>query len=369
MANWDFKSMYNIEINGFNSHGDSFKDKPIFHLAKEICQNSTDTIVSHEMDDDKPIRIEFKEFWLNPSMIPGNENGDLTKVFEEEYEFANDRYKEDRTVPDIYSKTLDVIKGDSIRCLRISDFNTPGLAGSDEDSDVFCPWNNLTKNVGVSDKPDESAGSKGEGKFVTFLCSDLYTVFYSTISKRDNLRASIGVTRISGYKKKDGTITLGPGYYDNNGKAVRTLLNLDPNYERNEFGTDIYIMGFRSNSEWEEIVAASIIQNFLVSIMKGGLEVNINDKFILNKNTIDNIINNEKVKTILTEESVETLAYYNILVSSDIIQEKYSMFSENDIELLLKEDETDYGDINKIAAVRYTGMKIMNLNRFPRNGV
>ena len=108
MANWDFKSMYNIEINGFNSHGDSFKDKPIFHLAKEICQNSTDTIVSHEMDDDKPIKIEFKEFWLKPSMIPGNENGDLTKVFEEEYEFASDRYKEDRTVPDIYSKTLEV---------------------------------------------------------------------------------------------------------------------------------------------------------------------------------------------------------------------------------------------------------------------
>lgn len=369
MANWDFKSMHDIEINGFNSHGDSFKDKPIYHLAKEICQNSTDTIVLHEMNENEPIRIEIKEFWINPNEIPGNENGELTKVFEEELAFSRERYLKDHTVPDIYAKTVDIIKSDKIRCLRISDFNTPGLDGSDKDSDIFCPWNNLTKNVGVSDKSEESAGSKGEGKFVTFLCSDLYTVFYSTICKTDKLCASRGVTRISGYKKQDGTITLGPGYYDEGGKAIRKLINLDKEFKRNEYGTDIYIIGFRNTENWEEIMASSIIENFLISIMNNKLEVNINQKYQLNKEKIGEYIHKDIINKIIIEESPETMAYYNLLISENVIVEQYSMFKNNDIKLLLKEDEEDYSDINQIAAVRFTGMKIMNLKHFPRNGL
>lgn len=370
MANWEFKSLHGIGINGFNAHGASFREDPIYHLAKEICQNSTDTMIGRMMDPDKPIRVEFREFWIKPTEIPGNENGELTKVFEEELEFANKSYETDKTVPEIYKKTVNVIKSDNIRCIRISDFNTPGLAGSDKECDAFTPWNDLTANVGISDKSEETAGSKGEGKFVSFICSDLYTVFYSTYSKKDNLKASRGVTRLSGYKKADGSITLGPGFYDNHGRAVTSIMNLDPEFERKEYGTDVYIIGFRSNPDWEERIASSIIENFFVSILNNNLEVNINNKYVLNKNTINDLMNNEKIREeILNDDSIETLAYYDLLSSDKYIDEKYSMFEKDDIELFLKEDDIDYGDINKVAAVRYTGMKILNLKNFPRVGL
>lgn len=62
-------------------------------------------------------------------------------------------------------------------CLRISDFNTTGLYGlKDEDS----PWHYLIHGTGLSSKSGSSGGSKGIGKYATFVASAFNTVFYET---------------------------------------------------------------------------------------------------------------------------------------------------------------------------------------------
>ena len=365
MKQWTFPSVMNIGIKGFNDIGEEFKDNPMYNLAKEICQNSLDTKVTESFENNgQPIKVEFKEFWIKPSEIPGNENNEFKRIIEEEYIFNEKYYTLDKTVPEFYKNALNILNGANVRCLRISDTNTPGLLGSNKE--VHSPWSNLTKNAGVTDKPEGSAGSKGKGKFASFICSELYTVFYSTKSN-DGLDASCGISRLTGYKKNDGMITIGEGYYEENNKPLNCCLNLDKNYIRNNYGTDIYVIGFKNNENWKEKMCSAIIENFFVAIYNGDLVVDIGEEFEINKNTIGDLIDNKNISEFLLSD---TVCYYKILIANkdEILSKSYSMFENNDVKLLLRKDDIDTNDVNKVASVRLTGMKILDLNYLPRLG-
>lgn len=365
MKQWAFPSAEHIGIKGFNDIGEEFKDNPMYNLAKEICQNSLDTKVTEEFENNgQPIMVEFKEFWIKPNEIPGNEKNEFKKVFEEELKYSEGYYENDKTVPDFYKNALKILNSTSIRCLRISDSNTTGLLGSDKE--IHSPWSNLTKNSGVTDKPEGSAGSKGKGKFASFICSELYTVFYSTKSN-DGLDASCGISRLSGYKKSDETITIGEGYYEDDNKPLKYCLNLDENYIRTTYGTDIYIIGFKNSENWKEKMCSAIIENFFVAIYKGDLVVNIGEDFEICKNTIGELISNKSISDFLLPD---TDCYYKILVADDdeVLSKSYSMFENDDVKLFLRKDDIDINDVNKVATVRLTGMKILDLNRLPRLG-
>ena len=365
MKQWTFPSVMNIGIKGFNDIGEEFKDNPMYNLAKEICQNSLDTKVTESFENNgQPIKVEFKEFWIKPSEIPGNENNEFKKIIEEEYIFNEKYYTLDKTVPEFYKNALNILNGANVRCLRISDTNTPGLIGSNKE--VHSPWSDLTKNAGVTDNPEGSAGSKGKGKFASFICSELYTVFYSTKSN-DGLDASCGISRLTGYKKNDGMITIGEGYYEENNKPLNCCLNLDKNYIRNNYGTDIYVIGFKNNENWKEKMCSAIIENFFVAIYNGDLVVDIGEEFEINKNTIGDLIDNKNISEFLLSD---TVCYYKILIANkdEILSKSYSMFENNDVKLLLRKDDIDTNDVNKVASVRLTGMKILDLNYLPRLG-
>lgn len=367
MKKWFFPSIKNIGIKGFNDIGEEFKDNPMFHLAKEICQNSLDTKVSSSYrQTNEPIKVEFKEFSISPAKIPGNENGELRKVFEEEFAFNSEYYKKDLTVPDFYKNALKLFDNDKISCLRISDFNTTGLTGSNQTT--HSPWLDLTKNAGVSDKDEGSAGSKGKGKFASFICSNLYTVFYSTFAN-DGLKASCGISRITGYKKEDNSITLGEGYYDDEFNPIKECLNLDNSFKRDNHGTDIYIIGFKNDiKDWKEKMVASIIDNFFVAIARGNLLVCVNEDYEISKTSMEEYIKNERIKQYLLPD---TKCYYDIITLSEenVLKDTYSMFEENDVTLMLKKDDEDIGEINKVAAIRLTGMKILDLKNLPHLGI
>lgn len=365
MKQWTFPSVMNIGIKGFNDIGEEFKDNPMYNLAKEICQNSLDTKVTESFENNgQSIKVEFNEFWIKPSEIPGNENNEFKRIIEEEYIFNEKYYTLDKTVPEFYKNALNILNGANVRCLRISDTNTPGLLGSNKE--VHSPWSDLTKNAGVTDKPEGSAGSKGKGKFASFICSELYTVFYSTKSN-DGLDASCGISRLTGYKKNDGMITIGEGYYEENNKPLNCCLNLDKNYIRNNYGTDIYVIGFKNNENWKEKMCSAIIENFFVAIYNGDLVVDIGEEFEINKNTIGDLIDNKNISEFLLSD---TVCYYKILIANkdEILSKSYSMFENNDVKLLLRKDDIDTNDVNKVASVRLTGMKILDLNYLPRLG-
>ena len=89
-------------------------------------------------------------------------------------------------------------------------------------------WINLIKYSGASNKSEGAGGSFGIGKYATFSCSDLSTVFYST-NNIDKEQAYQGVSRIvSYYDEKSGQDTQGIAYYGNDKKPARDGISKYP---------------------------------------------------------------------------------------------------------------------------------------------
>ena len=348
MIEWRFPSNDFGEQKGINDSGVSeFRGTPLKSLAREICQNSLDACLKN-----KKAVVEFNVFKLNTEKIPGKEA--LKDVFERCYEYW--KPQKAQTTKEFYSKAIEEINKDKIDVLRISDFNTTGLKGSREQFNT--DWINLTKSSGSSDKMGVSGGSFGIGKFAPFACSYFSTVFYSThdINCED---ASQGVARLVTFIRGDGQSTQGTGYYGNEKNTpVYEQLNLDSDFHRdlNQYGTDIYVPGYKYGGEnWGIDIIVSVLDSFLGALWNEKLEVKVGNVF-LNKNTLNEIIEIYKDDLIST-----TINYYRTLTSNDTVwhEEDFKGMGEVRLGLLLGDDDSP----NRVAMIRKNGMKIMDKDR------
>lgn len=372
---WSFPSTGGGKKTGFNESGiQFFKDNTLLSLAREICQNSLDA----KLDNDKPVIVEFHTFLLNQKNFLGYE--DFLEIIDREILFAKKYYLNDKKPLSFYSEAKRLLEKDSMLCLRISDFNTTGLTGSNRT--INSKWDRLVKSEGFSDNPETAGGSFGIGKNAAFACSKLNTVFYSTFDEQ-NLIASQGVAKLSSCECKNGDIIQGTGYYGRiveNNRSINLERNpkqlfLDNSFkERKESGTDIYILGFDDKNKSEEIkndkhegwvidIAASIIDNYMVSIFDGKMIVKIND-LELNKDTLANVFNyiyenNPFLFNTYTKD------YFDILVSDkyETYTEKISMFEPDDVEFKLAFDPNFK---NRVAVIKGTGMKIFDKDHLPQ---
>ena len=200
---WNFPSNNHSQIIGIADSGvEMFKGTPIKSLAREICQNSLDA----RLDNAHPARLEFETFTINPKTIPDSSN--LEDAFERSRDFW--KIQDSTQARNFFKRALKDMNANTIKCLRISDFNTSGLTGSRDEYNS--PWCNLTKSSGASNKSGSNGGSFGIGKFAPFACSSLRTVFYSTYDV-DNISASQGVARLTTFKNKKKETTQGIGFY------------------------------------------------------------------------------------------------------------------------------------------------------------
>lgn len=283
---WSFPSNNYGQITGIADSGvEMFKGMPIKSLAREICQNSLDA----SLNNGTPTRIEFRAFEINPDEIPD------CKTLEDAYKRALEFWsQQDSTkAKTFFRQALDSLHKPGITCLRISDFNTTGLTGSGEEYNS--PWCNLTKSSGASNKSGSQAGSFGIGKFAPYACSVLRTVFYSTVDI-DGKRASQGISRITSFKNKKNEITQGTGFYGNDKNSpMYDQFTLDPVYSRDlsNTGTDIYIIGFNGDSDWQHQMTGSILDGFLYAVYNGALEVDV-DGIIISKETLGSLMTSHK---------------------------------------------------------------------------
>jgi len=241
----------------------------------------------------------------------------------------------------------------SIHFLRVSDFNTTGLLGSDKEYNT--QWCNLTKSSGTSDKAGTSGGSFGIGKFAPFACSDLRTVFYSTLDT-EGLAAFQGISRITSFRiNEDRDITIGVGFYGApNNMPVYAQLKLDPSFCRNndQTGTDIFIAGFKYYStEWKTDIIASVLDGFLDAVFRGSLVVRVDD-VVINKETLPSLI--EEYKNFLMENADK---YYTVLTSKETVWHTtdFKNYGNISLGLIIQADMH-----RKVAMIRKTGMKIMD---------
>lgn len=356
---WRFPDNNYTNENGLDtSDMEMFKKDPVSSLAREICQNSIDAAYGK-----KPVRVEFSLFQVAREEVPGID--DLTAQIMACYEYKKESPKEGPALAALKKS----IKKDTITCLRVSDFNTTGVVGATT-NERGTPFYNLTKGSGVSDKGAGSGGSKGIGKFASFVVSTTNTVFYSTRAY-DGSCAYIGISKLRStpIAGDPDLLTMGIGYYGVEKKNFPILeeLHLDKGFTREEsdFGTDVYIIGFNNIKGWQSDIIAKVLESFMVAVMRGDLEVVVGD-VVVNKDSVQNIIYSETFQGERTKTELrEIRAQYELLQDDEsVIVRDLQIDESNSVTVYLKQyGQQDESNATKhCVMVRYPYMKITYIN-------
>lgn len=344
---WSFPGNGNGKIVGISEAGiETFRGNLFNSLAKEICQNSLDA----RLDSKAPVAVEFQLEEIEAAAINGFENLSRAIALCKEY------WEENEKAANFFKNAVNICGRDKVRVLRVSDFNTTGLTGSKEYKSS--PWQNLVKSSGVSDKNGTSGGSYGIGKSAPFACSDLRTVFYSTLDI-EGTEAYQGVANLASFKYPDkifkkGEVTQGTGYYgeDSNNSAVFSQLSLG-GFKRSSPGTDLYILGFMDGEEWKDEVIKAVLDGYLISIFNEDIEIKIGD-IEINKKTIPELVEKYAKDIPLAHN------YYEVLVSDDTVSVEHNFEGLGNLQLyILIQKEFR----RKVLMARSNGMKIFDQDR------
>lgn len=360
---WRFPGNGGAKRNGLDTADfHTFMDDREASLAREICQNSNDAL---RKETGGPAIVEFHLFDMKVSDIPNHEQ------LIEELHRCYDYWKNDNNdIGDRVQEMLDLLANERIKCLRISDFNTTGLNGVLNYDDEESPWYSLLHGSGASSKNAQEGGSKGVGKYATFVNSSVRTVFYSTYAEKEKSKGYQGISYFCSSKIKDspiGELTQGIGYFGINDRndAIDGELILDKEFKTrsgSNYGTDIYILGFNGTDNWKQTILQKILDSFMVAIAKGRLEIHI-DGTIVNKDTYKNLATQfASSKTPLARSVVSQ----SILLSGDKDVHKETIDIEYDGEVISSVDlyyRKFNGDeqslaTNSCSMVRYPFMKI-----------
>ncbi|HIT21451.1 MAG TPA: hypothetical protein IAB56_00570 [Candidatus Scybalousia intestinigallinarum] len=349
---WRFPGNNYLQEQGIDTPDmETFAQDPIASLARESCQNSIDARIAGET-----ARIEFKTFDILRNEIPGVDR------IEKEINSCLDYRKNNSKLYQTLSNMKNNLNNSIIHCIRVSDFNTVGLKGINDLEDS--PFYLLTRGTGISDKNGSKGGSKGIGKFASFVASSFNTVFYSTLNM-DGEKGYIGIcklcsTRMEGTDEK----TQGTGYFglDNKNMPILEDFNLDKSYKRETTGTDIYILGFRKNNNWKKELITKILDSFMCAIYYEDLEIVVDD-LTINKNNLGELIENDDY--ILKRSYNNIKSQYILLTDSDVFKNTLEIEDYGKVDILLKGFSKDESDLatNECVMIRYPYMKIKTLPR------
>lgn len=328
---WNFPGNNFGTLSGIGEAGiETFKGSPCRSLAREICQNSLDA----RLDPGKPVRVEFSLSYISPGDIKQFDS--LRDAFKSCRSFWKEQGNK-KTV-DFFTRALKRSESDRIPMLRISDFNTTGLTGSDKEYNS--PWQNLVKASGVSSKGGSSGGSFGIGKSAPFACSDFRTVFYSTLDNK-GLKAFQGVARLVSFRQKNflgldsDSMTAGMGFYGETRKnaAIPECISLDRKFRRRTSGTDVFIAAFSEGKNWQDDIIRSVLSEFLISVFQNDLVVSVGDTEISSE-TLPALV--EKYREVIPE----VFNYYQAMTSDKavVISERFQDLGTIELHLLIQKD-------------------------------
>lgn len=258
----------------------NFRSRPYSALVRESIQNSLDAV----LDTSKPVVVEFEFANISARNFTNffalKDHIDECRLYFHWQEKAIELYS---SMSDCFTHDL---RGSKIGYIRISDYNTKGMAYDPNSSQS--PFYAFARAAGVSSKiGQESGGSFGFGKSAYFQLSPIGTVFISSMTDKGKY-AFEGVSWLCSHKF-NGQKVSSVGFYDNNnGKPVTVLENIPIRFQRKEPGTNFYIMGFRESEKYDatEEMLEEVLRSFWLAIYKKHLIVKISDK-VINSDTLD----------------------------------------------------------------------------------
>ena len=351
---WRFPLNNGGTIQGFNDSGiATFKGAELYdNLAREICQNSLDA--KREGEDHVVVKFDLKSL--------SKEQFEAIYSFDEIIKECKDYWGlEESRFKSFIEEAEELLKKPTIDVLVISDTKTTGLIGAKENGKKTV-WTALTKSSGVTNKNDSgSGGSYGIGKNAPFACSALRTVFYNTYAV-DGVKAFQGVSRLVTHYDKNGEETQGDGYYQNS-KSWQPIFSSDKcdirdQFPRDDYGTDVIILGFKTEGSWQETIQRAIIKNFFYAVHEGTLVVEIGGKRIDSASLatyINKFAAQEEEDLDLGKDICLVKEFYETITAQDSKIYKTTIIEDDDLVLYLRKDE-NYS--KKIIEMRSIGMMV-----------
>jgi len=348
MLGWSFPPNADGEDEDLNNPGiESFKNAPLTSLAREICQNSLDARHAQAL---APVEVHFSLLDLRTSDFPDiNEFRDIIRRCRSER-------PDSKKFQQFFRRAEEIVEGESVPCLLISDYHTTGLRGAEGSKGT--DWYKLTRTVGSSDKGG-GLGSFGIGKFAPFANSDLRTVFYCTLNT-DEQHAFQGVARLVTHKSAEGSETRGTGYFGTKEKN-RPILNRAqiPSFlVRKVVGTNILISGFKGSEQWESEIVRAVVDSFFYAVWDEKLVVRAG-RTVINRGSLLSIVAN--LNSDPRQPSL-TPAYLEALTSSDsqeFINKDFEGLGQISLKLISGKNHP-----RRVAMVRGSGMKIFDKGHF-----
>ena len=253
MISWNFPGNQDGQVKGVADAGiENFNGTELSSLARENCQNSLDAALN---DSNPDVLVEFERYFVPSKQIPGiMEYRNILKKCKDFW----DRSKSEKAKLFLKDAIKEAEKENTF-LLRISDYNTTGLSDpytqSDDPFDFsFDGWNAYYR-----------------------------LVFYRTYNQKYE-RAEQGISRLMSYQ--DGALmTSGIGYYGETkgNNPVEVIPKLDSINRRSEIGTDVFIYGFKSASDWETEITVALLESFLMSFFNEQLRVKVQGREINKK--------------------------------------------------------------------------------------
>ena len=252
-----------------------------------------------------------------------------------------------------FESALKALNRNHIQVLIISDYNTIGLAGGDEDTngDYF----NFLRSQGSSAKGCTGAGSFGLGKGSFYAASKLKMIYVSSIYDNNKVVFQ-GKLRLVSHKMKGQTKRASGSYGLLNEKPVRVKKLVPKQFYRSKQGTSIYVPGFKHSEKWEDEMIRSILNNFWYAIYKGDLVVKIQDKKINSSELDDYMHTYFDIDSIGGATGINPLPYYETYTDVDHhIKYEADLHTLGKVQLFLLPQE---GYPKKVACFRLNRMLI-----------
>ena len=348
---WLFAPTGGGDVTGINDPvTTTFKGDISYHLARESIQNIID---AHDPEQNGPVVAEFDLIDRKPDEIL------LTKKFEEVLIGCRNFNRKNKDAVKFYSSALLTIQNKHfIRILRIRDYNTVGLTGEDDNPEGN--YFQLMKAVGGSSKSGNKGGSFGLGKGAYYASSSFRTIFVSSMYGKDQYVFQ-GKARLSSYTDPTTSEMMqGNGSFGlPKQKPVRNLSMIPHMFQRDDMGTDFYIVGF-DEEDWQTQMIKSVLNHFWYTISQGHLEVKVQNQLI-NKTSLELLLKKYFDESLQDKIKLPNpWPYYHAYSSNDhqVFDAELPVLGKVKLYVLLRENFPQ-----RIVYMRQTGMVIQKRDR------
>lgn len=332
---------------GLNDAGiETFEGDYAHYVVRECIQNSLDAAASTS----EPVSIEFTLHEVDASALPFIE--DLRGALHN----CSSQWKGHTKPREFFEGASKIASDLTLNLLRISDYGTTGVPGSDHDESQ--PWFGLVRSRGVSIKAGaDSGGSFGIGKDAPLAASALRTVIYSSRTASGDVAVQ-GISRLATHKGPHDQ-TQGTGFIGlvdetiHSFTAIRDPALIPALFQRDRPGLDVWVVGFRSTgTEWKTPLIAAALRNFWPAIHFGRLVITVEGTQI-DAATLPALMRDHE-----EEEAVrEALPYYQAATTSPHLPEANLPLAGH-CRLFVSIGGRDLP--RRICMTRHTGMVIYN---------